>query len=166
MKKFITSALLILLFFTYAFFQRRSTTTNNQSTGQLSSDNIIPSQSSLSQSSPSQSSPSAPSQSTSSSSSATTGKFKNGTYTGNAADAYYGNVQVKVVVSGGKISDVQFLDHPQDRSQSVAINNRAMPILKSEAIKAQSANVNTVSGATMTSQAFIQSLQSALSQAV
>lgn len=45
------------------------------------------------------------------------------------------------------------------------INNQAMPMLRSEAIQAQSANVDTVSGATMTSEAFIQSLQSALDQA-
>ncbi len=94
-----------------------------------------------------------------------TGQYRDGTYTGDSTDAYYGNVQVQVVVSGGKITDVQFLDHPQDRNRSIAINNYAMPILSSEAIQAQNANVNAVSGATATSGAFIQSLSSALVQA-
>ena len=95
-----------------------------------------------------------------------TGMYKDGTYTGISADAYYGNIQVVAVVSGGKLTDVQFLNYPQDRSTSVRINTRAMPILTREAIQAQSSNVNTVSGATDSSGAFRQSLGSALAQAV
>lgn len=91
--------------------------------------------------------------------------LKNGEYTGDIADAYYGNVQVKAVISGGRITDVQFLQYPSDRRTSVMINTQAMPDLKQEAIQAQNANVDIVSGATATSQAFRQSLQSALSQA-
>jgi len=94
------------------------------------------------------------------------GKYKDGEYTGNVEDAYYGNVQVKILISNGKISNVQFLDYPQDRETSVRINSQAMPYLKQEAIQAQSASVDIVSGATNTSQAFIQSLSSALSQAL
>ena len=93
------------------------------------------------------------------------GLYTDGTYTGNVADAYYGNIQVQVAVSGGQISDVVFLQYPSDRSTSRRINGQAMPILKSEAISAQSSNVNIVSGATDSSQAFRQSLASALSQA-
>lgn len=93
------------------------------------------------------------------------GKYRNGSYTGSSYDAYYGNVQVKAVISGGKITDVQFLDYPQDRSTSVRINSRAMPYLTSEAISLQDSNVNTVSGASFTSGAFRKSLASALSQA-
>lgn len=93
------------------------------------------------------------------------GQYKNGSYTGPVADAFYGNVQVKVVVSGGKISDVQFLQHPGDRQTSVEINSQAMPMLKQEAIQAQSAQVDGVSGATETSLAFISSLTGALQQA-
>lgn len=95
-----------------------------------------------------------------------TGKYKNGSYTGSSADAFYGLVQVKAIIIGGKITDVQFLNYPQDNGSSLSRSNYAMPILKSEAIQAQSANVNIVSGATETSRAFIQSLSSALSQAV
>lgn len=95
----------------------------------------------------------------------TTGSFKDGNYTGSIADAYYGNVQVKATISGGKITDVTFLQYPHTHSTSVYINQQAMPYLQQEAIKAQSSNVNIVSGATYTSQAFIQSLSNALSQA-
>lgn len=91
--------------------------------------------------------------------------YKNGTFTGVSADAYYGNVQVEAVVQSGKISDVVFLDYPQDRSTSIRINTYAMPLLTSEAIQAQNANVDVVSGATATSGAFVQSLSSALAQA-
>lgn len=94
------------------------------------------------------------------------GKYKNGTYTGSVADAFYGNIQVQAVISGGKIIDVIFLQYPNDRSTSIEINSQAMPILKQEAISAQSAQVSGVSGATATSDAFIQSLSSALQQAV
>jgi uncharacterized protein with FMN-binding domain len=88
--------------------------------------------------------------------------YKDGQYTEDSVNAAYGNVQVAVTVSGGKITDVQFLDHPKSRSTSVGINNYAMPILKSEAIQSQSAHVNTVTGATYTSAAFINSLTSSL----
>lgn len=91
--------------------------------------------------------------------------YKDGTYTGSVADAFYGNVQVKVVIQAGKITDVQFLDYPHDRGTSIEINTQAMPYLKQEAIQAQSAQVDIVSGATQTSQAFRESLSYALSQA-
>ena len=93
------------------------------------------------------------------------GQYKDGTYTGNPADAFYGNIQVQAIISGGRITDVQFLQYPNDRSTSIAINSQAMPYLKQEAIQAQSANVDIVSGATDSSQAFQESLASALSQA-
>ena len=93
------------------------------------------------------------------------GQYKDGTYTGSVEDAFYGNIQVQVTISNGKISDVQFLQYPNDRSTSIMINSQAMPLLKQEAITAQSASVDIVSGATDSSQAFIQSLTNALSQA-
>lgn len=91
--------------------------------------------------------------------------YKNGTYTGSPGDAFYGNIQVQAVISGGRITDIQFIQYPNDRTRSIAINTLAMPNLKQEAIQAQSANVDIVSGATDSSNAFIQSLQSALTQA-
>ena len=93
------------------------------------------------------------------------GQYADGTYTGAAADAYYGNIQVQAVIQGGKLTDVIFLQYPNDRRTSQHINDQAMPYLKSEAIQAQSANVSGVSGASDSSQAFVQSLGDALSQA-
>ena len=94
-----------------------------------------------------------------------TGGYKNGSYTGSQADLVYGTVQVKAVIQGGRLTDVQFLSQPTGRRQSQYINSQATPILKQEAIQAQGAHVQAVSGATLTSEAFVQSLQSALSQA-
>jgi len=91
--------------------------------------------------------------------------YKDGSYTGSAADAFYGNIQVKAIISGGKITAVSFLQSPNDRRESIEINQQALPLLEQEALKVQGARVNGVSGATDTSQAFVQSLQSALSQA-
>jgi uncharacterized protein with FMN-binding domain len=93
------------------------------------------------------------------------GQYKNGSYTGSSADALFGTVQVQVTVSNGQISNVQFLSYPNDNSTSLQKSNHATPILAQEAIAAQSASVQIVSGATETSQAFIQSLTSALNQA-
>lgn len=93
------------------------------------------------------------------------GMYRDGSYTGSAADAYYGTVQVRATVQGGKLSNVEFLQYPNDRGTSIYINGIAMPQLIQEAITVQSAQVDGVSGATATSQAFMQSLASALAQA-
>jgi uncharacterized protein with FMN-binding domain len=71
-------------------------------------------------------------------------------------------VQVRVVYSNGKITDVVTVQSPSAASTSRAINARACPILRSEALSAQSAAVNTVSGATYTSNAYKTSLQYAI----
>jgi uncharacterized protein with FMN-binding domain len=91
--------------------------------------------------------------------------YKDGQYTGSVADAYYGNIQVRVTIQNGKITDVLFLDYPHDRGTSVRINTQAMPILRSEAIQVQNANVDIVSGATDSSSAFRESLASAIAKA-
>jgi uncharacterized protein with FMN-binding domain len=91
--------------------------------------------------------------------------YKNGTYTGPAVDAYYGMVQAQATVQNGKITDVQFLNYPHDRRTSQMINSQAMPWLQQEVIQAQSAQINLISGATLTSEAFASSLQSALNSA-
>jgi uncharacterized protein with FMN-binding domain len=92
-------------------------------------------------------------------------QYKDGTYIGSVADAFYGNIQVQITITGGKITTVQFLQYPNDNETSRAINQQADPMLSQEAIKMQQATVDVVSGATQSSQAFIQSMQSALSQA-
>lgn len=93
------------------------------------------------------------------------GAYKDGTYTGSVEDAFYGNYQVQAVISGGKLTDVIFLQYPSDNGTSLRINTESMPILKSEAIAAQSAQVDIVSGASDSSPAFSRSLANALSQA-
>ncbi len=93
------------------------------------------------------------------------GAYRDGSYTGSQADANWGTVQVLAVITNGQISDVQFSQFPNHRSRSQEINSQAMPLLTQEAIQSQQAQVDVVSGATDTSDAFIQSLASALSQA-
>ena len=95
----------------------------------------------------------------------TTGRYKDGTYTGSEADAQWGIVQVKAVIQNGRLVNVQFLQYPNERDRSVEINSYADPQLINEALQVQSAQVDIVSGATDTSQAFMQSLSDALSQA-
>jgi uncharacterized protein with FMN-binding domain len=106
----------------------------------------------------------AASSATSAASTASATAYKDGTYTGDSVAIRWGDVQVKVVVSGGQITDVSFLSYPTDQ-RSQAINSQAAPALAQEAVSAQSASVQVVSGATFTSRAFMQSLASALSQA-
>ena len=89
-----------------------------------------------------------------------TGNFK-----GEVVDTRFGPVQVQVTLQAGKIVDVTELQVPNDRRRSIAINNAAGPILREEVLQAQSANIDTVSGATVTSDAYAQSLQAALDQA-
>jgi uncharacterized protein with FMN-binding domain len=96
---------------------------------------------------------------------ASAGIYKDGQYEGDPADAHYGIVQVNAIIECGKLVDIQFLSYPDSRSYSVELNKYAMPILTAEAVKSQSANVDIVTGATMTTKAFIISLASALDQA-
>jgi len=77
----------------------------------------------------------------------------------------YGDVQVRATLNGKRIVDVQPLQLPKDRSRSVRISQNAGPTLRSEALQAQSANINLVSGASYTSEGYIESLQGALDQA-
>jgi uncharacterized protein with FMN-binding domain len=93
---------------------------------------------------------------------AAAGHWPDGTYTGARANAYYGFVQVKVVVTGGTISSFWLLEAPSHTGTSVAINRYALPILAQEVVTAQSPTVDAVSGATLTSEAFMASVRSAL----
>ena len=92
-------------------------------------------------------------------------RYKDGEFTGDPVEILWGIVQVKAIVQDGKIADVQFLQMPFDRARSVEITDLAKPLLKSEAIKAQSAKVDLVTSATMTSLGFRDTLASALAQA-
>ena len=94
-----------------------------------------------------------------------TSGFKDGTYVGDETTSMYGKAKAQVTISGGKITDVAFLEYPSDRAASLRKSQMAMPVIKQEVIQSQSANVNTVSGATQTSASFIQSISSAITQA-
>ncbi len=89
-----------------------------------------------------------------------------GTYSGATISTKFGPVQVQIVYSGGQITDVVALQTPSDDRKSININNRAVPTLVTETLTAQSASVNSVSGATYTSNAYKQSLQSAIDAAL
>ncbi|MFJ8962653.1 FMN-binding protein [Lentzea sp. NPDC102401] len=88
-----------------------------------------------------------------------------GTFTGEAADTRYGPVRVRITVSGGRITDAQAVEYPQESGRDVRINSAAVPRLNQETLQAQSAQIDTVSGATYTSEGYQQSLQSALDAA-
>ncbi|RSM47275.1 FMN-binding protein [Amycolatopsis balhimycina DSM 5908] len=88
-----------------------------------------------------------------------------GTFTGDAADTRYGPVQVRITVAGGKITDAQAIEYPQESGRDVRINSTAVPALNQETLQAQSAQIDTVSGATYTSEGYRHSLQSAIDQA-
>ena len=88
-----------------------------------------------------------------------------GTYLGATDTNRWGPVQVQISVTGGKITSVTAVQTPSDNGRDIAINAQATPFLASEALTAQSANIDTVSGATYTSTSYRNSLQSAIDQA-
>ena len=93
------------------------------------------------------------------------GRYNDGEFVGTPADTQWGAVQVKVVVHDGALTDVQFMQYPSHRRRSAEISSWALPALRSEAIKAQSSQVDVVSQATTTAYGFQQSLAAALSHA-
>ena len=92
-------------------------------------------------------------------------QYRDGAYTGKQADAYYGLVQVRAHVQGGRLTSVDVLEYPSDRHVSREISNYVLPILQTEAVQAQDAAVDLVTGATLTAIAYIRSLNTALGQA-
>ncbi|MEU0535810.1 FMN-binding protein [Amycolatopsis tolypomycina] len=94
-----------------------------------------------------------------------TGSAGDGTFTGDAADTRYGPVQVRITIAGGRITAADAIDYPQESGRDVRINSAAVPELNQETLQAQSAQIDTVSGATYTSEGYQQSLQSAIDQA-
>lgn len=173
MKKYFLSFFLIIAFAFYVMLENQSSISivsnspeNSQpenNTGNAAGPITAPisPSSSASGSAPTQSSPAASLPPTP----AATGLYRDGSYNGDSVNAYFGNVQVQAIVSGGKLADVKILDYPKDRTTSARINDAALPKLVQEAISSQSAKVDIVSGATQTSQGFQQSLASALTKA-
>src|SRR5688572_25599953 len=70
----------------------------------------------------------------------TSAYYKDGEYTGKLTDAFFGDIQVKAVIKDKKLVDVIFLVYPNDRETTIRISNESMPVLRSEAIRLQSAS--------------------------
>ena len=135
------------------------TSTNKTSAAAVTSSASSPTTTSTSEpSSSSSSSSSSPSRSPSSST-------KTKTYTGSVAQTRWGPVQVQITVEGDKITKVTVLQQPDGNHKDAEINSYAVPILVQDTLSAQSAQIDMVSGATVTSDGYITSLQSALDQA-
>jgi uncharacterized protein with FMN-binding domain len=88
-----------------------------------------------------------------------------GTYPGSVVQTRFGSVQVQITVQAGKITDITALQLTDAERKSVQISNRAAPLLRAEVLQSQSADVQTISGATVTSDAYLNSLQAALDAA-
>lgn len=88
-----------------------------------------------------------------------------GTFTGQDVPNRFGDVQVQVTVANGRITDIKALQLPSDRARSAYISQVAGPLLRNEGLRAQSARIDIVSGATYTSESYAQSMESALQQA-
>ena len=84
---------------------------------------------------------------------------------GSVAQTRWGPVQVQVTIAGGKVTDVTAVEYPQDNPRDQEINSYAIPALHDQAIQAQSAQLDGVSGATVTSDGYRESLQAALDAA-
>lgn len=88
-----------------------------------------------------------------------------GSFTGAAADTRFGPVQVQITVVNGKLTAATAVQYPTESPRDQEINAYAVPVLNQETVSAGSASIDTVSGATFTSEGYLTSLQSALDQA-
>jgi uncharacterized protein with FMN-binding domain len=100
-----------------------------------------------------------------SASTAPTEQSGDGTFDGETAQTRWGPVQVTITVSGGRITDVTVPTYPNGNFRDQEINAYALPTLRQETLDAQSADIDTVSGATVTSDGYQRSLQSAIDAA-
>jgi len=96
---------------------------------------------------------------------ATSGGTTSGTYTGDAVDTRWGPVQVRITVQNGRITAADAVQYPQENPRDQEINAYAVPQLNQEVVQQQGAGIDAVSGATVTSDGYLQSLQSAIDQA-
>ncbi len=88
-----------------------------------------------------------------------------GTYTGDAVQTRWGPVQVQITVENGTITSADAIQYPDENRRDQQINAYAIPQLNAEVVQAQSAQIDTISGATVTSDGYLQSLQSAIDNA-
>jgi uncharacterized protein with FMN-binding domain len=103
-----------------------------------------------------------PSAATSAATTPTTASTAVKTVNGDAVQTRYGDVQVAVAFSGTTITKVSVLEAPQESGRDMEITSYAVPVLSQEVLSSQSAKVDTVSGATYTSEGYLQSVQSAI----
>jgi uncharacterized protein with FMN-binding domain len=139
MKKLLLSALTVAAFVAYALVQRGT----GGATGPLTGSGT----------------------GTGSAGAVTGASYENGTYLGDVSNTSWGDVQVQVAIDNNRIASVSAVEYPRDRPLSTKINDFAMPVLEQEAVRVQSAEVDLVTGATVSSEGFIESLTDALSQA-
>jgi uncharacterized protein with FMN-binding domain len=139
MKKLLLSALTVAAFIAYAVFQRATGEATGPLSGMGTSRPAVGGVSEIT--------------------------YDNGKYAGDVANTSWGDIQVQVVIDQNRIASVSAVEYPQDRPLSTKINQLAMPMLEQEAVRVQSAEVALVTGATVSSEGFIQSLESALTQA-
>jgi uncharacterized protein with FMN-binding domain len=100
-----------------------------------------------------------------SSSSSSSSSTSSGTYTGDAVTTRYGPVQVEITVENGTITESVVTQVPWSNGRDQQINSYAVPILNDEAVRTQSSQIDMISGATYTSEGYVQSLQSAIDEA-
>lgn len=169
-----STATIVVLLFGYHTSTNRVTTVNGgttagtgqqPSTSSTGSAGGSPPESESAGQSSSSSSSSSSNKTSGGSGSSTTKSTSKQSFTGDAAATEWGPVQVKIVVKNKKITSVTVLQSPNGNPRDYEINSYALPILVQETISAQSANIDMISGATVTSGGYIQSLQSALDQA-
>jgi uncharacterized protein with FMN-binding domain len=97
--------------------------------------------------------------------SSATSSSSSGTFTGDAAQTRWGTVQVQITVKDGKVTKADAVEYPNGNPRDQQINAYAIPTLNAEVVQAQSAQIDAVSGATVTSDGYIESLQSAIDAA-
>lgn len=152
-----TLTALVLLFSYHTSTSSRAPTMASPVLGQANA----PSQTTTPSDAPTSGSSSGASAGSSGSSSSTAAR----TYDGAAVNTRYGNVQVQITVANGKITAARVLQVPWSDHRDQQISSAAVPILNQESVASQNANIDMVSGATYTSDGYMQSLQSAIDQA-
>lgn len=151
MKKIILSIVVIAGFLGFAFFYNKKSDTALVST--TSQNNVTANPTDT------------PASSAGSPAASNSSIYKDGEFTGDVKDAIYGKIQVKITIANGKITDVAFLQFPNDLENTKKVSAMSLPILKQETIAAQNAKIDNVTGATQTTDGFKETLQSALDKA-
>lgn len=101
-----------------------------------------------------------------SSSETSSSAYTDGTYTSDTVATPHGQIQLQITITDGQLADITTLAYPNEERRSEFINAQALPTYIEEAITAQSADIQQISGATETYDGFTESLQDALNQAL